>query len=185
MLKLQVQTDTNVGCGRLEELLSVENITKNSCSNAISTKKMKYQKKPSKEALEINKMTSKKLSSLPDPDETYRKFVELLDKYVDRFDKKDKFIAIGYGSEFDEEVIRHWFEKNDDEFFGSWFWHPWLCMMNASAIYLQNERKELKNFKLITVSDYLGIKVCEDNFHNALYDAKISREIYNKICRKN
>jgi DNA polymerase-3 subunit epsilon len=132
-------------------------------------------------AFEVNGMSEEKIAKLPDPDKTYEQFIQLLNKYVDKFDKKDKFTVVAYGAEFDEEVLRHWFEKNDDDYFGSWTWHPWLCMMQQSAFFYQNERQEIQNFKLVTVANYLGVKIQEDKFHNALYDAQIARKIYYKL----
>lgn len=130
---------------------------------------------------EVTGITLEKLSKMADPGETYDKFVAMLDKYVDKFDKQDKFIAVAYAAEFDQTVLRDWFVKNDDDYFGSWFWHPWLDVMNMAAVELRQERSELKNFKLGTVAQYLGIKVDGAKQHDALYDAQLAREIYYKI----
>jgi DNA polymerase-3 subunit epsilon len=130
---------------------------------------------------EVTGITLDKLTKLADPGETYDKFVAMLDKYVDKYDKKDKFHAIAYGADFDSAILRNWFLKNDDDYFGSWFWHPWLCMMYFAAMALRNDRSEMNNFKLETVAEYLGIKVDPEKTHNALYDAELAREIYYKI----
>ena len=134
-------------------------------------------------ATEITGITIEKLETLPDPKDIYQKFTELLGKYVDKFDKTDKFIAINYGAEFDARVLRAWFEKNDDDFFGSWFFHPWVCMMNAVAFRYQNERPDFKNFKLETVLDMLHIRVRDEKLHNALTDAKMAMAIYDKLMK--
>ena len=133
---------------------------------------------------EVTGITIEKLSKMADPGETHDKFVEMLGRYVDKFDRSDKFIAVAYNAAFDQEMLRTWFEKNDDDFFGSWFYHPFICTMQAAAFELKNERSELKNFRLETVAAYLGIKIDLTQMHSTLYDAKISREIYNKICKK-
>lgn len=132
---------------------------------------------------EVTGITVEKLSKMADPGETYDKFVAMIERYVDRYDKKDKFTAVGYGADFDQDMLRNWFLKNDDDFFGSWFFHPWLCMMHMAAVELRDVRSELKNFRLETVATYLGIKVDHDKQHNALYDAWLAREIYNKIVK--
>jgi DNA polymerase-3 subunit epsilon len=133
---------------------------------------------------EVTGITLEKLNQMADPGKTYDKFIELLGGYVDKYDKKDKFQAVSYGGDFDQEMLRAWFLRNDDDYFGSWFWHPWICMMYAAAIELRKERAELKNFRLETVADYLGIKVDPTQTHNALYDAKLAREIYYKVVEK-
>lgn len=134
--------------------------------------------------IEVTGITPQKLEMLPDPKEVFDKFVELLDKYVDRYDKQDKFTAIGFFAEFDQKIIRTWFEKNDDDYFGSWFWHPWLCMANVAAFTYRKHRSDFLNFRMETVADQLGIDFDSNNLHNALFDAKIAREIYLKLTPK-
>lgn len=129
-------------------------------------------------------ITIEKLSKMADPGETFDKFVALLDKYVDRYDKQDKFQFIAYGADFDSAILRNWFEKNDNDFFGSYFWHPALCMMYLSAWYLREERTKLKNFRLETVATYWGVKIDITKTHNALYDALLAREIYYKLTER-
>jgi DNA polymerase-3 subunit epsilon len=103
---------------------------------------------------------------------------------VDRYDKKDKFQFVAYGADFDIDMLRRWFAKNDDDYFGSWFHHPALCMMYAAGMKLRNERENLKNFRLETVAAYFGIKVDPTRVHDALYDAWLAKEIYYKITEK-
>lgn len=134
-------------------------------------------------ATELTGITEKKLAQMADPGETHDKFVALLDKYVDRYNKQDKFQFIAYGAEFDMDILRNWFEKNDDDYMFSWFWTPALCMMYASAMYWQDKRSEIKSFKLESIAQYFGIKTNPEEFHDALYDAKIAREIYYHITR--
>ena len=37
---------------------------------------------------------------------------------------------------------------------------------------------EMENFKLMTVARFLGIEVDESQLHDALYDVKLTKEIY-------
>ena len=129
----------------------------------------------------VTGITLAKLETLPDPKDVYDQFIALLDKYVDRYDKKDKFIAVGYGAEFDQKILRSWFEKNDDDYFGSWFWHPWLCMMNAVAFRYQDKRDTFPNFKLQTVMEHLGLEN-SGKFHEAIIDAEAAEAIYDHLA---
>ena len=135
-------------------------------------------------AFETNGMSLEKIATFADPTETYEKFIKLLDKYIDKYDKKDKFIAIAYGSEFDQDVLRTWFERNDDDFFGSWFFHPWICVMNLAQYRYRNERANFKNFKLATVAEYMKTcdEKCETNlYHDAAFDVDITYKMYKKL----
>lgn len=131
-------------------------------------------------ALELNGITLDKIASFDDPAECHKKFLNILDKYVDKYDKKDKFQVFAYGAEFDSTILRNWFWKNEDDYFGSWFFHPWIDVMNMAATILQEKRKELQNFKLGTVAEYFEIKR-DGSFHDALFDAHVCRDLYNKL----
>jgi DNA polymerase III subunit epsilon len=135
-------------------------------------------------AFETNGISLEKISKFADPIETYEKFIKLLDKYVDKYDKKDKFQAIAYGAEFDQDVLRSWFERNDDDFFGSWFFHPWTCVMNLASYKYRNQRSNFKNFKLATVAEYMEIcdEKCKANlYHDAVFDIDITYKMYKKL----
>ena len=135
-------------------------------------------------AFETNNMTLEKIATFADPTETYEKFVKLLGRYVDKYDKQDKFIAIAYGAEFDQEVLRTWFERNDDDYFGSWFFYPWIDVMQLAAYRYRQERHNFKNFKLSTVAQYLKIcdEKCETNvYHDAAFDIDITYKMYKKL----
>jgi DNA polymerase-3 subunit epsilon len=135
-----------------------------------------------KSATELTGITTAKLSTLPDPADVFDRFISILDKYVDRFDKKDKFTVVGYFSEFDQQVLRKWFEENDDSYFGSWFWHPWIDVAQMVAVEHLDKRDTIQNFRLQTIAEFMGIKYDGDGkFHDALFDAQIARQIFHKI----
>ena len=50
--------------------------------------------------------------------------------------------------------------------------------MNLAAYVYQDVRGELENFKLKTVAKYAGLSIEENDLHDALYDAKITRALY-------
>jgi DNA polymerase-3 subunit epsilon len=135
----------------------------------------------SPKAFEKTKITLKDISKYPPPDQIHQQFINIMDKYVDRYDKKDKFVVFAYGSEFDQRILSNWFYKLGDDYFRSWFWHPWICIMNLAMYALQGDRKELENFKLLTVAEYLHVRVKEDKLHTALYDAQLAKKVYHKL----
>ena len=136
-------------------------------------------------AFKTNGMSLEKIAQFADPTESYEKFIKLLDKYVDKYDKKDKFTFIAYGAEFDADVLRAWFQRNDDDYYGSWFFHPAVDVMNMAAYHYRFERNQFANFKLKTVAEYMKITkpifAEESDFHDALFDADITYQMFKQL----
>jgi DNA polymerase-3 subunit epsilon len=114
--------------------------------------------------------------------EGYEQFVSMLDKYVDRFNKKDKIFLCGYNNvKFDNEFLRELFNRNGDKYFGSWFWSGGIDLMILALEKLRHKRAEMDNFKLMTVAKELGIVLNESKLHNAVYDIELTIEICDRL----
>jgi DNA polymerase III alpha subunit (gram-positive type) len=118
------------------------------------------------------------------PKEIFERLATMFAKYVDKFDKTDKFQLVGYNAHsFDMPFLRRFWEKNGDRFFGSWFWYPCLDVMLVWAQILQPVRAELSNFKLATVARHCGINVDDRRLHDSQYDIELTRELWLSACR--
>ncbi len=133
------------------------------------------------EALEVIGKDEKVLWSYEKPKIIYDRLIGYMEKYVDRYDRTDKFHFIGYNSRFDDSFIRSWFRKLDDVYYGSWFYWPAIDVSNLAAVSLIDQRSAMPNFKLMTVADYLGIDVDPDKAHDALYDVEITRLMHKTL----
>lgn len=131
-------------------------------------------------ALEVTGLTEEIISLYPSPTVIYGKFISLLGKFVDRYDRTDKLFFIGYNARFDYDFCRAWFEKCGDSYFGSWFFFPPIDVMNLAIVRLMHQRKSLKNFKLGTVTEHFNLKV-EGQLHDADVDIKLTRMLYEKL----
>jgi|WetSurMetagenome_2_1015567.scaffolds.fasta_scaffold05374_6 DNA polymerase III subunit epsilon len=132
------------------------------------------------EALIVQKKTKEEIMSYPSDKKVFVDFTALLGKYVDRYEKSDKFFFIGYNSRFDSDMIRNWFERNGDKYYGSWFWMPDIDVMALAARALMNVRSTLPNFRLETVAKYLfpnDLEIKNPEFHDARYDILMTRKI--------
>lgn len=137
-------------------------------------------------ALETSRVTKEQIMEYESANQVYIKFLGVLNKYVDKFNKKDKFFLIGYNnSKFDDQFLRSWFGKLNDKYFGSWFWPNTVDVMSLASNYLMSVRENMENFKLMTVSKQLGFSVDETKLHDALYDIELTRNIYIKIVDNN
>jgi len=135
----------------------------------------------SDEALALNGLTLADLETYEDPATVFEQFDTMLGEYIDRYDREDKFHFVGYNTQFDADHLRTWFEKNNDQFFGSWFWHPPVDVMALAAMVLMPNRAALNNFRLPTVATMLGLAVDEDKTHDALYDIDLTRELFHQL----
>ena len=114
--------------------------------------------------------------------EVYVKFVNMLSKYVDKFDKKDKFFLGGYNNaSFDNHFLKAFFVQNGDHYFYSWFWVNSIDVMVLSTQHLMRKRHEMTDFKQETVARALGIQIDSAKLHDASYDIQLTKEIYNRI----
>jgi len=136
------------------------------------------------QALALNRITRDELAQYDEPGIVFKEFVELLSTFVDRYDRSDKLHLVAYNAQFDAEHLRAWFEKNGDQYFGSWFFHPPLDVMGMAAAVLMPRRHTLDNFKLITVAQALGMAIDEGRIHDATYDVHLTKEVFRLLHRQ-
>jgi len=55
--------------------------------------------------------------------------------------------------------------------------------MVLAAEHLKERRGLMADFKLKTVAQFLGIEIDESKLHDAVYDIKLTREIYKLITK--
>ena len=136
-----------------------------------------------KEALEVGGVTEEQIMAYPDQSVVYRQFENLLAKYVNRYDKTDKFHMVGYNCQaFDSKFVRKFFERNGNRFYGSWFWSVTLDVMVLAAAHLIDDRPSMSDFKLNTVAKHVGATIEEGKLHNSSYDVELTKIIYDKVC---
>lgn len=141
------------------------------------------------EALDVTGFTREQIrKEFLEPKRVYLMFIEMLNKYIDKFDKKDKSFFVGYNSKFDEEFLREFFinnaeterEKMYGNGYGCYFWTPSVDVMALAIIALAKKRVELENFKLQTVCEYLGYNP-KANWHDAQIDIHATKWLFG-IC---
>lgn len=133
-------------------------------------------------ALQVAGVTREQIMAYPPMWGVKEQFSSLLDKYVDKYDKKDKFFLCGYNNaSFDNQFLRAWFVQNGDNYFGSWFWSDAIDVMVLAAQALMEQRPMMKDFKLRTVAEQLGIVIEEERLHDAMYDIYLTHEIYKRL----
>ena len=132
-------------------------------------------------ALKIGGVTREKLKGYPSSKDAFDSFKVLLEKHIDRFDRGDKMHFAAYNATFDEKFVRSWFRKHGDTYYGSYFWVPSIDVMTLAGAHLLEKRPTMKNFKLATVVEKLGIAVIQGLLHDALYDIYVTLEVFKKL----
>jgi DNA polymerase-3 subunit epsilon len=134
------------------------------------------------EALKIGNVTKEQIMAYPPMQEVYSKIIKILSKYVDKFNKKEKFHLVGYNNaSFDNPFFRAFFVQNNDVYFGSWFWSDSIDIMVLASYKLRNVRHELVDFKQSSVAKYLGIEIDDTKLHDAEYDILICMKILKSL----
>ena len=135
------------------------------------------------EALKINNITREQMATFTKPKVAYNEFIRLLDTYIDKYDRSDKFHFIGYNAMFDSDHVRAWFEKNGNKYFGAYFFHPPIDVMGMAAVHFMEQRADMQDFKLLTVARALGLKVDEGMLHDAKYDIALTRKMFQVLLK--
>lgn len=133
-------------------------------------------------ALQVCGVTREQIFAYPDMHEVYLEFVNMLSKYVDKYNKDDKFFLVGYNNaSFDNSFLKAFFVQNGDSFFYSWFWVNSIDVMVLATQHLMMKRHLMKDFKQETVARTLGIELDSSKLHDATYDIWLTRQIYEAV----
>ena len=132
-------------------------------------------------ALEVSNVTEQQILGYGEPSLAHKQLKEIMGKYVDPYNKKDKFHLVGYNiSSFDNQFLRSFFSNNGDNYFGSWFWSDCIDVMVMASYLLRHVRHDMVNFKQSTVARHFGIPIDDSKLHDAEYDINVCIGIYDK-----
>ncbi|WP_410207450.1 exonuclease domain-containing protein [Fusobacterium sp.] len=131
----------------------------------------------SEEALAVQKRTKEDFndSKFQSEEEVYRDFIKLLDKYIDKYDRNDKFVVAGYNVSFDVRFLQEFFKRNNDNYLYSYLskmeldpfrYIPFLQLCGKLPI--------LPNNKLETWCSHFGIEL---DAHDSLNDIIATKDL--------
>ena len=136
-------------------------------------------------ALAVGGVTREQIMAYPPMGQVYTQLVTMLAKYVNKYDKTDKFHLVGYNNRgFDDNFFRGFFLQNGDNYFGSWFWADSIDVLVLASTFLADRRADLPNFKLATVADFLGIDTTAGKLHDASFDIYVTKAVFDFIISK-
>lgn len=144
----------------------------------------------SQEALAVSGVTLDQIIAYPAQAETYASIKKTLDKYVDRYNKKDKFIQAGFNVKFDIGFLRQMFEDQGNKYFGAYFSSMVIdpfCIQGFIDWQFADSWKHDVMFdrpgnRLMELCKAYEIDVDMSKAHGSLYDIQKTREL--AICMK-
>ena len=135
------------------------------------------------EALQVQGRTFEELSTDKYFDEkiVYRDFVAILDKYIDKYDKTDKFLVAGFNVNFDINIIKALFLRNHNSFLDSYIESAAFVLDPMQIVTFLQEAQvlpKLANNKLGTLCEYFNIKF---EAHDSMEDIIATKALIKKM----
>lgn len=133
------------------------------------------------QALETTGVTREDILTNPDrlePMVAHNRFVKMLCRYVDKFQKTDKFFIVGFNTTFDDNFLRAFFVKCNDKYYGSLICWPPIDLASMAALKLGPKRMLMPNFKLATAASSVGVPVDQARIHDASYDIDLTIALF-------
>lgn len=132
-------------------------------------------------ALEVQGRTLEELKAdkYVEEKEVYKQFVNLLDKYIDKYDRTDKFIVAGYNVRFDVDILKAFFQRHGNNFLFSYLDSSMLDpLYSIRLLQIAEILPVLENNKLETWCKHFGI---EFSAHDSLEDIEATKKLIGKL----
>lgn len=132
-------------------------------------------------ALEVQGRTLKELKTdkYVEEKEVYKQFINLLDKYIDKYDRTDKFIVAGYNVRFDVDILKAFFQRHGNNFLFSYLDSSMLDpLYSIRLLQIAEILPVLENNKLETWCKHFGIEL---KAHDSLEDIEATKKLIEKL----
>lgn len=134
-------------------------------------------------AVEVTGLDLLKVIGYPDAADTLKAFIAIMDSYINKRDREDKFHPAGYSVKFDLDFLYQWCMKQGFKYFRSYVDHITIDVY-ALARYLSGfGMMEVESFKMAALYEEMTGKEMLDA-HNALADIKATRELAYELNRR-
>lgn len=140
-------------------------------------------------SLEIAGVTKEDLEAYTPEGQVFQEFIDMLKKYVDPFDTRDKLIPVGYNNgSFDDKLMYWFFQRNKASdgrggyrTFGKgnfFFKGMSIDLIHIYSALAGPYRQFMPNFKLAAISEMFLPQDENTNFHDAAYDVKVTKDLF-------
>ena len=128
-------------------------------------------------ALDVSGRTKAELYNYEQPGVVKAELEGMFARFIDKFDKEDKFTLAGYNVGFDDRFMREFWSKCGDQWYGSWIDYKPYDVYPLFKTYTQAAGVDVPNHKLVTAADHFGLSFGEEGAHDALGDIRVTREV--------
>jgi DNA polymerase-3 subunit epsilon len=128
-------------------------------------------------ALKVNNLTKEKIETFEEPRVVYNKILSIFDKYVDKYNKQDKFFIVGQNISFDYSMLDQFFKDNGNKYFYSYVDYHKIDLIAISTLMKLAGKIQIDNLKLETCAKAFNI---EFGAHNSMEDIRVTRELFYK-----
>ena len=132
-------------------------------------------------ALEVQGRTLEELKTdkYVEEKEVYKQFINLFDKYIDKYDRTDKFIVAGYNVRFDVDILKAFFQRHGNNFLFSYLDSSMLDpLYSIRLLQIAEVLPVLENNKLETWCKHFGIEL---KAHDSLEDIEATKKLIGKL----
>ena len=132
-------------------------------------------------ALEVQGRTLEELKTdkYVEEKEVYKQFINILDKYIDKYDRTDKFIVAGYNVRFDVDILKAFFQRHGNNFLFSYLDSSMLDpLYSIRLLQIAEVLPVLENNKLETWCKHFGIEL---KAHDSLEDVEATKKLIGKL----
>ena len=135
----------------------------------------------SQKAVEVHGITIEDMKQFDPPRVAHEKILAVLGRYVDKYNRYDKYYPAGYNCSFDLSFMSEFFAKCGDKYFGSWV--NWRRIDPLPMLYVMDLNGDitLPNYKLETVCEHFGVEI---KAHDAVSDIRATSEILKILLKK-
>lgn len=138
-------------------------------------------------AMAVNRHAISDLQDFEPETSVFARFLERCNEWVDRYNKRDKMIISGFNCAFDMRHLEAWFLRNNEQWFGNYFWRDVIDLRSFTAWILRDHRPDMIDGKLMTVAGEILTKaqmleaLGGGEAHGADVDIRVTKDTFYNI----
>ena len=133
------------------------------------------------QALSVNKRSRSEIMTFDDPKKVFKEIIEIMGAYVDKYDKKDKFILAGHNVQFDKMMLQSMADKCGFKYLFSYLDYHMLDTSQIAMICRILGLPMPESNKLEELCKYFDIPL---KAHNSMEDITATVKLCEKLIEK-